>query len=102
MAKYGLYSKFITHHDKADQLVDILIKASILISGASGCQLYVINKDKKVSDCVWVTEIWDSNEDHSNSLNIEGVKELIAEAIPLLNGQPEQTVLDVMGGKGVS
>ncbi len=48
-----------------------------------------------------VTEIWDSEEEHSASLSIEGVKELISEALPLLADPPEQIKLDVLGGKGI-
>jgi quinol monooxygenase YgiN len=101
MKKFGLYNKFSTVPGKADELADILIKAADLISGAHGCRLYIVNKDQKNSNKVWVTEIWDSEEEHSASLSIEGVKELISEALPLLAGPPEQTKLDVLGGKGI-
>jgi hypothetical protein len=36
------------------------------------------------TNCIWITEVWDIKEDHYNSLKINGVKELISGALPIL------------------
>jgi quinol monooxygenase YgiN len=77
------------------------MQASNLVSNAKGIYLYVVCKDAKDPDTIWVMEAWDTKEDHDNSLKIEGVKELIGRAMPLIDGKPEGTVLNVIGGKGV-
>jgi quinol monooxygenase YgiN len=78
------------------------MEASKLISKAHGCILYVIGKDKDDDESVWITEIWDSKEDHDNSLNVYGVKELISKAIPILAGPPQKgQELQLLGGKGI-
>ena len=58
-------------------------------------------KDVKDEDVVFVSEIWDTKEDHDNSLKIEGCTELISRAMPLVDGKPEGTSLEVIGGKGI-
>jgi len=103
MKKYGLHGKFKVSTGNAEKLANILIKASDLVSTSKSCKLYVVSMDSTDENSVWVTEIWDSKEDHDNSLNVEGVRELIGQAMPLLDGKPEMgQVLDVLGGVGVN
>lgn len=100
--KYGLHGKFKATEGNSDKLAAILIKASNLVSTAKGCQLYVISKDNENPNYVWVTEIWDNKEDHDNSLNVEGVRALIGQAIPLIDGRPEKgQELEILGGFGI-
>ena len=74
-----------------------------MVSSAEGCYLYFVSRDQDNEDAVWVTEVWNSEEDHNNSLKVKGVRELIAQAMPLLAGQPEKgQQLSVLGGKGVN
>lgn len=101
-SKYGLHGKLMATAGNAEQLASILLEASRLVSSAEGCHLYFVSRDQSTRDAVWVTEVWNSKEDHDNSLKVEGVKELIARAMPLLAGQPERgQQLDVLGGKGI-
>lgn len=103
MNKYGLHGKLQAKAGQADQLAAILIQASKLVSTAKGCHLYVIGKDASDKNSVWVTEIWDSKEDHDNSLKVPGVRELIGQAMPLLDGQPQKgQELELLGGFGIS
>jgi quinol monooxygenase YgiN len=100
-SKYGLFGKLKAKTGKANELVSILLHAANLVSTAKGCHLYFVSKDTQNGDLNWVTEVWDSKEDHDNSLKTEGVRELISKAMPLIDGQPEQgVVLEVIGGKG--
>ncbi|QMU26603.1 putative quinol monooxygenase [Adhaeribacter radiodurans] len=102
MNKYGLHGKLKATSGNGEKLASILLEASKLVSTAPGCHLYIISKDNVDENAVWVTEIWDSKEDHDNSLLVAGVKELISQAIPLLDGKPEKgQELDVLGGAGI-
>ncbi|HEX8719433.1 MAG TPA: hypothetical protein VF736_02215 [Pyrinomonadaceae bacterium] len=48
-------------------------------------------------------EVWESKEDHDNSLKVPGARELIMQAMPILAGRPEGgTSLEVLGGKGLT
>ena len=100
---YFLHGRFSTKAGQAKALANILIEASRLVSTAKGCRLYVIGKDPQNPDSVHVTEIWDSKEDHDNSLQVEGVRELIAKAMPLLDGPPKRgQELVILGGHGIN
>jgi len=67
---YLLHGKFTAKTGLVDELANILIEASQLVSTAKGCQLYVVSRDKNDPNSVYVTEIWDSKDDHDNSLKI--------------------------------
>ena len=102
MDNYLLHGKFTAKTGLADELANILIEASQLVSTAKGCKLYVVSRDKNDPNSVYVTEIWDSKDDHDNSLKIEGVRELIMKAIPMIDGQPQKgQELEILGGTGI-
>lgn len=102
MTKYGLNGKLVASEGKAEQLAQILIKASELMANAKGCHLYVVGIDKTDKNTVCITEVWDTKEDHDNSLNISGVRELIQQAMPLLEGMPEKgQEIEILGGIGI-
>lgn len=100
--KYLLHGKLTAKSGHRKELADILIQASQLVSTAKGCKVYVIGKDENDANSVYVTEIWDSKEDHDNSLKVEGVRELIMKAMPILEGQPTKgQELEILGGTGI-
>jgi quinol monooxygenase YgiN len=102
MNKYGLHGKLTATTGNGDRLAAILLEAAALVSTAKGCQLYLVSKDAATPEAVWVTEVWDSQEDHDQSLHVDGVKELIGQAMPLLAGKPEKgQVLTILGGAGI-
>jgi len=103
MTKYGLHGQLNATEGNANKLADILIKASELVSTAKGCHLYVVGIDESDPNAVWVTELWDSKEDHDNSLKVAGVMELISQAMPLLDGKPKKgQELKILGGFPIS
>ncbi len=100
--KYLLHGKLVAKEGQRNALAEILIQASTLLSTAKGCKLYVIGKEENDIQSIYVTEIWDSKEDHDNSLKVEGVKELIIKAMPMLQEQPTKgQQLEILGGTGI-
>jgi quinol monooxygenase YgiN len=98
MNKYGLHGKLKATNGNRDKLAKILMEASKLVSTAKGCHLYLVSKDNSDKNTVWITEIWDSKEDHDNSLKVAGVKELISQAMPILAEKPEKgQELEILG-----
>lgn len=67
-AKYGLHGSLKAKDGKADELMEILLKASELVSNFKGCRLYIVSKDAQDENVVWVTDVLDSKEPHDNSL----------------------------------
>lgn len=99
--KYGMTGTLKAKEGKGDELVSILLEASKLVSASKGIHLYAVCKDTLHADTISVFEVWDSKEDHDNSLKLPAVKALISKAMPLIEGKPDGTVLDVIGGKGI-
>jgi quinol monooxygenase YgiN len=100
MTKFGMFNKFAAHAGKGEELLQHLLKAASLVENAAGCELYIVNMSPSEPDVVWVSEIWDREEDHRASLSNEGATELIQATIPLLARPPEQILVVPVGGKG--
>jgi len=99
---YLLHGKLTAKAGHRDTLAKMLLEASRLVATAKGCKVYVIGKDEKEEDSVFITEIWDSKEDHDNSLKIESVRELILKVMPIIDGQPQKgQELEILGGAGI-
>lgn len=102
MKKYLLHGKLKAKSGQGEALSSILLEASRTLTAAKGCELYAISKDPAEPDSVWVTEIWESKEDHDNSLKLDSVKAVIMKAMPILDGMPQKgQELEVLGGLGI-
>lgn len=101
MSTFGMYNKFTTHPGQRDLLVKHPLSAARLMESAAGCRLYIVNTSSTEADVVWVTEVWDHEDDHRASLSIEGVRPIIQASMPLLAKPPEQIRVVPIGGKGV-
>lgn len=69
---------------KRDELLAILT-AGEQGEPMPGCRLYVVAVDPSDSDGVWVTEVWESEDAHAASLQLDRVKAQIARALPILD-----------------
>jgi quinol monooxygenase YgiN len=99
---YLLHGKLTAKAGRRDELANILLDASKLVSTVKGCKVYVIGKTPDDLNSVYITEIWDSKEDHDNSLKNEAVRELIMKALPVIEGQPQKgQELEIIGGTGI-
>ncbi|MFT5883845.1 MAG: quinol monooxygenase YgiN [Arcticibacterium sp.] len=100
MTKYGLLGQLKAQEGKVKVLADILIKASKIVSEAPGCFLYIVGFE---GNTVILQEVWETKKEHDDSLNMPGVRELIGEAIPLLDGPPVKgQELEILGGHGLN
>ena len=97
----GFYTKFTTEENNRDTLAGILSEAASAMQSLPDCRMYIVNKDSRNPKVIWVTEIWTTPEAHMASLQIEGAKELIAKAMPLIIEKPEQIQLLPLSGKGL-
>jgi quinol monooxygenase YgiN len=90
MPKYLLQDSLLAKENSQEELSQILVKASRLMSNAKGCELYTVSLNRNDKQNVWITEIWTTKEDHDNSLSVDGVRELISKAMPLLANPPNK------------
>ena len=67
---YGLIGKMVSTPGNRDAL------AAIILSGSEpmpGCLSYIVAKDPRDENALWITEVWDSAESHKASLSLPQV-----------------------------
>ena len=95
---YGLIAKMTAVSGKRDEL------AAILLSGTGampGCLSYVIATDPADPNALWITEVWESAEQHKASLALPSVKEAITKGRPLIAGFSDRHETHPLGGTGL-
>jgi quinol monooxygenase YgiN len=101
MERYGLMGKFTAQPGRRDELLDVLRQGAALMGDAPvGCLLYLISTAPDDADALWVTEVWTSKEAHDASLSIEGVREIIGRAMPLIAGMSDRIEFIPVAGIG--
>jgi len=96
---YGLIGKMMAVEGKRDELIKVLLDG---VSRMPGCLSYIVAKDPKDANAIWITEVWDSPESHKNSLSLPSVKAAIAKGRPLIAGFGENFTTEPVGGHGLS
>ncbi|MEM6796604.1 MAG: antibiotic biosynthesis monooxygenase [Acidobacteriota bacterium] len=97
--KYGLIGKMIALPGKRDELSKILVEG--VAGGMPGCLSYVVAADSASEDALWITEVWESQEKHRESLELESVQRTIARGRPLIAGFGERFETHPRGGFGL-
>jgi quinol monooxygenase YgiN len=95
---YGLIANMTAAPGRRDDLTSILIEA---IAGMPGCLSYVVAKDSRDENAIWVTEVWDSKESHDASLSLPAVKQAISTARPMISAFGNQVITTPVGGYGL-
>ena len=78
--------------------------AGILLEGTEkmpGCLSYIIAEDTSDADALWITEIWDSQQSHADSLKLPSVQAAITKGRPLIAGFGSRTETIPLGGSGL-
>jgi quinol monooxygenase YgiN len=95
---YGLIGKMTAKPGQRDALAAILIAE---VAAMPGCLSYIVALDPKDADAIWITEAWDSQASHDNSLKLASVQAAIAKARPMIAGMEAGTVTTPVGGWGL-
>ena len=98
MAMYGMLGRMKAQPGKRDELLALLLESS---GGMPGCLSYIVAKDVKDPDAIWITEAWDSKEHHDASLKLPQVQAAIAKARPLIAGFDSGAETEPVGGIGL-
>jgi quinol monooxygenase YgiN/uncharacterized glyoxalase superfamily protein PhnB len=96
---YGLIGKMTAVPGQRDTLINILMAG---IHEMPGCLSYVVARDPSDADAIWITEVWDSEENHRASLSLPQIQQAIAQARPLIAGFSDHTITEPVGGHGLS
>ena len=96
---YGLMGRMIARPGQREALIAILLEGT---GAMPGCLAYVVARDLKDADAIWVTEVWDSKDSHAASLELPAVRASIARGKPLIAGFDNYTETEPVGGVGLS
>ncbi len=81
---FMLHGRLSAQPGKRDELLAILAEED-QAERLPGCRLYLVAVDGTDADGVWVTEVWESEDAHTASLQLDRVTEQIARALPILD-----------------
>ena len=95
---YGLIGSMIAVEGKRDELIKVLLEG---VSGMPGCLSYVVAKDPKDTNGIWITEVWDSKESHAASLKLPSVQAALAKGKPLIAKFGSYNETEPVGGHGL-
>lgn len=95
---YGLIGKMVATPGNRDALAAIILGGT---GSMPGCLSYVVAKDPREADALWITEVWDSADSHKASLSLPGVKEAITKARPLIASFGDGVQSEPIGGYGL-
>ena len=95
---YGLIGRMIAQPGQRDRLIETILGG---IAEMPGCLNYVVARDPRDGDTIWVTEVWDSPESHRASLQLPAVKSTIERAKPLIASFAEHHETEPAGGIGI-
>ena len=96
---YGLIGKIAAVPGRRDELIAILLEG---ISEMPGCRSYIVARDPANLDAIWITEVWNSQEDHAASLKLPVVQQSIARGKELIANFSDGVVTEPVGGHGIA
>lgn len=80
---YGLIGQMLTTEGKRAEVIAALIEGT---NDMPGNLVYLIAEDLEDPNSIWITEVWQTRTDHTNSLQLPRVQEAIAKARPHIAG----------------
>ena len=96
---FGLIGKMVATPGNREALAGILLGGT---GAMPGCLSYVVAKDPREGDALWITEVWDSPESHKASLSLPQVREAIAKGRPLIASFGDSVQSEPIGGVGLA
>ena len=96
---YGLIGKMIAVPGQREALIAVLLEGA---GEMPGCRSYVVAKDPKDMNAIWVTEVWDSEQSHGASLSLPSVQQAIARGKPMIASFGEFISTEPVGGHGLA
>ena len=96
---YGRIGKLMAQPGQRDALIEILLEGT---TDMPGCLSYVVARDAKDEDAIWITEVWKDQESHQASLSLPSVRGAIEKGRPLIAGFGEGFETTPVGGVGLT
>ncbi|HEY0683613.1 MAG TPA: putative quinol monooxygenase [Steroidobacter sp.] len=95
---FGLIGKMTAAPGQREALIAVLLEGT---GGMPGCLSYIVARDVKDENAIWITEVWDSKESHAASLKLPAVQAAIAKGRPMIAGFSDGVTTEPIGGVGL-
>ena len=95
---YGLIAHITAYPGKRDELIAVLVPGE---GGMPGCLSYIVARDPKNANALFVTEAWETAEAHTASLSLPDVRAAIARGRPLIAKFELMAETEPVGGIGL-
>lgn len=95
---FGLIGRITAISGRRDDLIAILAPAE---DSLPGCLSYIVARDPRNPDVLYVTEAWESREAHASSLMLSEVQAAIARGRPLIAAFETIAETEPVGGVGL-
>jgi quinol monooxygenase YgiN len=96
-----LLNRLTAKPGQRQRVVEILLESGKLFDDNPACLLYLVSKSTDDPNLVWVIDLWTSQEAHAEALKAPELRPFVEQAMPLLEGMPEQIEVRPAGGKGL-
>lgn len=96
---YGYIGSMKTKPGHRPAVLDQLVAGSAGLR-AAGCQLYLVSASNTDDVTIWVSEVWQTKEQHDASLRLPEVQAAIGRVMPVLTGEFSSQEVTVVGGLG--
>lgn len=96
---FALINRLTARPGKRDRVVELLVESGRMFDDNPACVLYLVAESRDDQNLIWVTDLWTSEEAHSEALKAPELRPYIEETMPLLEGMPDQIPVQPVGGK---
>lgn len=96
---FGLIGKMIAAPGQREALIAVLLEGT---QAMPGCLSYVVARDAKDENAIWISEVWDSKDSHAASLKLPAVQAAIAKGKPMIAGFGDYVTTEPVGGVGLA
>jgi quinol monooxygenase YgiN len=96
-----LLNRLTARPGQRQRLVEILLESGKLFDDNPACLLYLVGESVDDPNLVWVLDLWTSQQAHAEALEAPELRPFVEQAMPLLEGAPEQLEVRPAGGKGL-
>lgn len=96
--KFGMQAVITAQNDKGNDLAELLLEASRILSTNDNCEMYSVQQSIAEPEKIYISEIWKNEQAHKASLTNPAVREVITRAMPLIVSM-NATPTTYLGGK---
>jgi quinol monooxygenase YgiN len=101
MPRFAQHSRIRARAGKRDDLVAKFTEVAVIQRDNPACELSLVSTSPEDDVSVFLTEVWASAEEHERARQSPEVEAWAADMPSLVDGAPETTPLEVVGGKGL-